>query len=143
MNGFVFENQQMPIKNLRLSNARTMIHRLCCLKGERSKKLPILPSKKTRGGGQNFPILKNIVYKWPLTLSFFPKIENNNIRCVDLNFPVMSNPASLGLDVLKGTAIALSMSFYPDFISILSWFYPVFILILSKFYPDKIRIKFG
>ena len=38
---------------------------------------------------------------------------------------------------------APSMSFYPDFISILSWFYPDSILILSKFYPDKIRIKFG
>ena len=33
--------------------------------------------------------------------------------------------------------------FYPDFILILSWFYPDFILILSKFYPDKIRIEFG
>ena len=39
--------------------------------------------------------------------------------------------------------LAPSMSFYPDFILILSWFYLDFILILSKFYPDKIRIKFG
>ena len=33
-----------------------------------------------------------------------------------------------------------SMSFYPDFIPILSWFYPDFILILSWFYPDFIQI---
>ena len=34
----------------------------------------------------------------------------------------------------------LSMSFYPDFIQILSLFYPDFILVLSKFYPDFIQI---
>ena len=33
-----------------------------------------------------------------------------------------------------------SMSFYPDFILILSWFYPDFIYILSWFYPDFIQI---
>ena len=33
-----------------------------------------------------------------------------------------------------------SMSFYPDFILILSWFYPDFILILSWFYLDFIQI---
>ena len=33
-----------------------------------------------------------------------------------------------------------SMSFYPDFILILSSFYPDFILILSRLYPDFIQI---
>ena len=38
--------------------------------------------------------------------------------------------------------IAPSMSFYPDFISILSKSDPDFIEILSKFYPHK-RVKSG
>ena len=39
-----------------------------------------------------------------------------------------------------GHTIAPSMSFYPDFIQILSWFHPDFIQILSKFYPNFIQI---
>ena len=35
-----------------------------------------------------------------------------------------------------------SMSFYPDFILILSWFYLDFILILSRFYPDFLKTHF-
>ena len=40
-----------------------------------------------------------------------------------------------------GNSLGPSMSFYPDFISILSQFYLDFVLILSKFYPYKISIK--
>ena len=34
-----------------------------------------------------------------------------------------------------------AMSFYPDFVLILSWFYPDFVQILSRFYLDKIWNK--
>ena len=37
---------------------------------------------------------------------------------------------------------APSMSFYPDFISILSWFYPDFILILSRFFRNSLYPNF-
>ena len=44
----------------------------------------------------------------------------------------------LSLQKCEGTS--LSMSFYSDFILILSWFYPDYILILSRCYPDFIQI---
>ena len=51
--------------------------------------------------------------------------------------------------MIVNTALGSSMSFYPDFILILSWFYPDlsrfhpdFILILSRFYPDFLKTHF-
>ena len=38
--------------------------------------------------------------------------------------------------------IVPSMSFYPDFIQILSRFYPDHIQIFSRFYPDFLEIHF-
>ena len=43
-------------------------------------------------------------------------------------------------NVWSQLTIGPSMSFYPDFILILSRFYSDFILILSRFYPDFIQI---
>ena len=61
--------------------------------------------------------------------------------CVNTNqkFIVVAR-AFQNVDMLSDFIKGSSMSFYPDFILILSWFYPDFILILSWFYPDFIQI---
>ena len=52
----------------------------------------------------------------------------NNYKNFGANLEIITDRSQEGSQFVKGT----SMSFYPDFI-----------LILSKFYPDKIRIEFG
>ena len=64
------------------------------------------------------------------------KVEKDGIKYVRHEYVYENGPNSatiLCIDIFViAKLLAPSMSFYPDFISILSWFYPDFIQILSR-----------